>query len=82
MTLIASNNNLDDLNKSYEEAMLKLSDKASSQFKQNMDNMREKNLKNLRHEVEQINQALDKDDLFKAQYHAMNARFYKYLSGL
>ena len=62
MTFMASNNNLDDLNKSYEEAMLKLNDKASSQFKQNMDNMREKNLKNLRHEVEQINQALDNDD--------------------
>ena len=62
--------------------MLKLNDKASSQSKQNMDNVREKNLNNLRHEVEQINQALDNDDQFKAQYHAMNARFYKYLSGL
>ena len=40
MTFMASNNNLDDINKSYEEAMLKLSDKASSEFKQNMDNMR------------------------------------------
>ena len=43
MTFMASNNNLDALNKSYEEAMLKLNDKAWSQFKQNMDTMREKN---------------------------------------
>ena len=40
-----------------------------------MDNMREKNLNNPRHEFELINQALDNNDLFKAQCHAMNARF-------
>ncbi len=79
---MASNNNLVDLDKSYEEAMRKLHEKVSSGFKQNMDNMREKNLNNPRHEIDQINQALDNNDLFKAQYHAMNPRFYRSLSGL
>ena len=82
MITMASNNNLDDLNKSYEETMRKVNDKVSSEFKQNMDKMKEKNLNNLRHEIDQVNHSLDNNDLFKAQYHAMNARFYKYLSGL
>ena len=56
--------------------------RSSPGFKQTMDNMREKNLNNLRHEIDQINQALDNNDLFKAQHHAMNARFYRSLSGL
>jgi DNA-binding GntR family transcriptional regulator len=46
-----------------------------------LDNVREKNLKYLRHEIEQVNQAIDNNDLFKAQYHAINARFYRSLSG-
>ena len=82
MINMASNSNLDDLNKSYEETMRKVNDKVSSEFKQNMDKMKEKNLNNLKHEIDQVNHALDNNDLFKAQYHAMNARFYKYLSGL
>jgi len=64
---MASNNNLDDLNKSYEETMRKVNDKVSSEFKQNMDKMKEKNLNNLRHEIDQVNHALDNNDLFKAQ---------------
>jgi len=64
---MASNNNLDDLNKSYEETMHKVNDKVSSEFKQNMDKMKEKNLNNLRHEIDQVNHALDNNDLFKAQ---------------
>jgi len=47
-----------------------------------MDKMKEKNLNNLRHENDQVNHALDNNDLFKAQYHSMNARFYRYWSGL
>ena len=82
MIIMASNNNLDDINKSYEETMRKVNDMGSSEFKQNMDKMKEQNLNNHRHEIDQVNHALDNNDLFKAQYHAMNARFYKYLSGL
>ena len=37
-------------------------EKVSSGFKQNMDNMREKNLNNPRHEIDHINQALDNND--------------------
>ena len=75
MVTMASNNNLDDLNKSYEETMRKVNDKVSSEFKQNMDKMKVKNLNNLRHEIDQVNHSLDNNDLFKAQYHAMNARY-------
>ena len=82
MIVMASNNNLEDLKKSYEETMRKVNDKVSSEFKQNMDKMKEKNLNNLRHEIDQVNHALGNNDLYKAQVHAMNARFYKYLSGL
>ena len=67
MIIMASNNNLDDLNKSYEETMRKVNDKVSSEFKQNMDKMKEKNLNNLKHEIDQVNHALDNNDLFKAQ---------------
>ena len=44
MIIMASNNNLDDINKSYEETMRKVNDKVSSEFKQNMAKMKEKNL--------------------------------------
>lgn len=47
-----------------------------------VDIMREQQLKGLRQEIEQVNQALNNNDLFKAQYHAMNARFYRNLLGL
>jgi hypothetical protein len=81
MIIMVSNNNLDDINKSY-ETMRKVNEKVSFEFKQNMDKMKEKNLNNLRHEIAQVNHTLDNNDLFKAQYHAINARFYKYLSWL
>jgi len=41
MIIMASNNNLDDISKSYEETMRKVNDMGSSEFKQNMDKMKE-----------------------------------------
>jgi len=63
---MASNNNLDDLHKSYEETMRKVNGKVSSEFEQNMDKTKEKNLNNLRHEIDQVNHALGNNDLYNA----------------
>lgn len=82
MIFMTSNNNFEEINRSYEETKRRITEKFSSEMKQTVDVMKEQQLKAFKDQIDQANQAIKNNDLFKAQYHFMNATFYRNLLGV
>ena len=73
---------LDYLNKQYKEAIRKLEERTNVFLKSQMDIFKQQNEQAFRYHIDQLNQALELNDIPRAQFHSMNAQFYRSLLGL